>query len=108
LLDAEKYIPAIINLLNDPLDYVRWDISGLLHDFGDQRVIKPLINVILNDPDSDVRHNACYALSAIGDSNAISALRHVVENDKGTDYEGRSVSDMAAEALRNILERINK
>jgi len=105
LLDADKYIPAIINLLFDPLEYVRWDIAGLLHDFGDYRAVEPLITVVLNDSDSDVRHNACYALSAIGDSRALPALRYAVENDSGADYEGRPVSEIAAEAIINIQKR---
>lgn len=105
LLDADKYIPAIVNLLFDPLGYIRWDIAGLLHDFGDYRAVEPLITVVLNDRDSDVRHNACYALSAIGDSRALPALRYAVENDSGADYEGRLVSEIAAEAIINIKQR---
>lgn len=105
LFDADKYIPAIINLLYDPVEYVRGDIAGLIHDFGDYRAVEHLITVVLNDRDSDVRHNACYALSAIGDSRALPALRYAVENDSGTDYEGRPVSEIAAEAIINIQNR---
>jgi HEAT repeat protein len=105
IIDNHKYMESILPLLEDPLGYVRWDVAGLLHDFGDEAAIESLIKVILNDPDEGVRHNACFALSAIGDARALPALRHVLVNDKGEDYEGRRVSDMAKEAIESILSR---
>jgi hypothetical protein len=105
IIDNHKYMESILPLLEDPLDYVRWDVAGLLHDFGDEAAIESLIKVILKDTDDDVRHNACFALSAIGDARALPALRHVLVNDKGEDYEGRRVSDMAKEAIESILSR---
>lgn len=105
IIDNHKHMESILPLLEDPLGYVRWDVAGLLHDFGDRAAIESLIKVILNDPDDDVRHNACFALSAIGDARALPALRYILANDKGEDYEGRRVSDMAREAIDSILSR---
>lgn len=105
IIDNHKHMESILPLLEDPLGYVRWDVAGLLHDFGDEAAIESLIKVILSDPDDDVRHNACFALSTIGDARALPALRYVLANDKGEDYEGRRVSDMAQEAIDSILSR---
>jgi HEAT repeat protein len=108
IVDAQKYMPFILPLLTDPLDYVRWHIAGLLHDNVDERAIAPLIDRLLQDPDSGVRYNACWALCAIGDARAIPALNHASLHDSGTDYEGRTIRDLAAEAVCEIINRGSK
>lgn len=98
-------IPRVLSLTKDPQSHVRWYVCGLLHDFGDERAIEPLIELIRTDPDSDVRYIACYALGEIGDMRALAPLQWVQQNDQGMDYEGRRVSEMAWEAIQSILAR---
>lgn len=104
-IDLGIGILLMLPLLDDPVPYFRQHICGLLHDFGDESVVDPLIRVILNDSDSDVRYTACYALGEVGDARAIPSLQWVHQNDLGTDYVDRPVSEMAREAIEEILER---
>ncbi len=104
-IDSDQTIDLILPLLADPESTVRWATCGMLHDFGDQRVIPWLVPVLLNDPEADVRLMAAYALSAIGDHSALPALRQASQLDDGEDYEGRRVRDAAAEAIENIVAR---
>lgn len=106
ILDSQKYLLLITPLLNDPLDDVRWFISGLLHDYGDTRAIGPLVQTVFHDPDGDVRHSACFALGEIGDENIILILQQVMESNQGTDNQGWPISDTAARAIRQIQDRL--
>lgn len=61
-IDAPRAIELVLPLLDDPEVAVRWQASGCLHDFGDERTIGPLIRVLQGDPDAMVRGTAAYAL----------------------------------------------
>src|SRR5687767_13449121 len=37
-IDAKKGIDLLLTLFNDPDTTFRWDICGLMHEFGDDRV----------------------------------------------------------------------
>ena len=102
-IDSNQTIDLVLPLLADLESTVRWATCGLLHDFGDQRVIPWLVPVLLNDPAADVRLMAAYALGEIGDHSTLPSLRQASQSDDGEDYEGRRVRDAATEAIENIL-----
>jgi HEAT repeat protein len=104
-IEAQTGVDLVIPLLSDFDSSVRWHTCGLLHDFGDERAVKPLIKVLLEDSEGDVRLAAAYALEKIGDATALPALQWAQQYDQGADYEGRLVSEVAAEAIRGILAR---
>jgi HEAT repeat protein len=104
-IDPHQGVDLIIPLLRDPLDSWRWYLCGALADYGDERAVLPLTEVLLHDTDSDTRYMAAFALEKIGDTRALPALRHALDHDSGTDYEGRSIDELAAEAIQSILKR---
>jgi HEAT repeat protein len=104
-IDSQRGIGLILPLLHDPDPTIRWNICGLLHDFGDERAIEPLMHTLRHDPDSQVRLTAAYALEALGDVRALPALRWAQAHDHGIDYEGRTVSESATDAIAAIEAR---
>jgi len=102
-IDASRAIALVLPLLADPEVIVRWQASGCLHDFGDERAIVPLIRVLQSDPDAQVRGTAAYALGGIGSPAAIPALLEALESDHELDELGHSASTCAATALDDIL-----
>jgi HEAT repeat protein len=104
-IDSNRTIDLVLPLLTDSMSTVRWNMCGLLHDFGDQRSIPFLVQVLLNDPEADVRLMAAHALGEIGDRSTLSALRQVAASDDGTDYQGRRVRDAATDAIESVLTR---
>jgi HEAT repeat protein len=58
---AQKGIDLVLPALNDPDSLVRWQVCGLMHDFGDDRAVKPLIARMREDPNPQVRGTAAYA-----------------------------------------------
>ena len=102
-IDARRAIDLVLPLLNDPDSTVRWQASGCLHDFGDERAVVPLIRVLQGDPDPQVRNTAAYALGGIGSPAAIPALLAALESDHELDELGHSTSSCATTALDDIL-----
>jgi HEAT repeat protein len=101
-LDPDYGVRQILPYLETPDSTLRWVICGLLSTHGDKKAVLPLVNVLQNDSEADVRMLAAFALGRIGDQRAISALEWAREHDEGTDYEGRRVSDVAADAILKI------
>lgn len=102
-IDAHRAIELVLPLLDDPDITVRWNACGCLHEFGDQRVINPLVRVLQSDPDAQVRGTAAYALGGIGSPAAIPALLAAMEFDHELDMHGHSASSTPATALDDIL-----
>lgn len=105
-IDSNGNIDAVIPLLNDESSAVRRQICGILADFGNHKAIKPLEECLLKDRNSNVRHIAAYALGQVGNTQSIPILERVMKEDQGEDYEGRLVSDVAADSIANIMEKI--
>jgi HEAT repeat protein len=105
VIHNKNNLGPVVRLLEDQIDFVRWNICGLLHDFGTSQVTPNLVHVLLNDPEPRVRGMAAWALGAIGDSTSIASLDHAAKNDDETDDEGRLVSDFAIKAIREIEQR---
>jgi HEAT repeat protein len=101
-LDAKHGIELLLPLFNDPDTTFRWDICGLMHEFGDDRVIEPLIDRMKNDPDPQIRGTAAYALGGIGNPAAIPALLNTFNNDHEFDQLGYSASFCAEQAIDEI------
>jgi len=104
---AKKGIELLLPLFNDPDKTMRWDICGLMHDFGDERAIEPLIDRMKNDPDPQIRGTAAYALGGIGNLQVIPALLDTLNNDHELDQLGYSPSFCAEGAIDDI-HRKNK
>lgn len=104
-IDPKTALDLIVPLLNDSDASLRWHICGLLCDIGNEQVFPDLVRVLLADPEGHVRIVAAWALAKIGDSSVIPALQKAQQGDTGTDFEGRRVSDAAAEAISGILSR---
>lgn len=107
-LQPKESVEFVASRLQETPSDLRWYLCGLLADFGDERAVPPLVKVLMQDTDADIRLNAAFALGKIGDARALPALRETLQNDKGTDYEGRTVSETAADAIEKILSRQTK
>jgi HEAT repeat protein len=101
-VDPRRGRRLIIPLLKSPDPTLRWLVCGLLSNHGDEEAVAPLVSVLCADPEADVRLTAAFALGKIGDPQALSALQWVQQYDDGTDFEGRRVSDAAAQAITEI------
>jgi HEAT repeat protein len=77
-----------------------------LSRFHDNRAITKLCDILLKEPNADLRYLAAEGLARIGDAAAIEPLRYAQNNDIGQDYEGFRVSDMASQALQQVLSRM--
>ncbi len=102
-VDAARTVDLVVPLLHDPELEVRWHTCGCLHDFGDERVIEPLVAILEGDPDPQMRTNAAYALGGVGSPAAIPALLRALNSDHEADQLGHSASWCAATALAHIL-----
>jgi HEAT repeat protein len=102
-LDQQQGMDLVLPLLDDPNATVRWNTCGLLHDFGDERAVTPLIKRMREDPAPDVRGTAAYALGGIGNTSAIPALQDTLQSDHQCDALGHSPSSAAAAALDEIF-----
>jgi HEAT repeat protein len=107
-IDEQKGIELLLPYLNDPDSEFRYDICGLMHDFGNSRVIPALIELMQNDTDPQIRGTAAFALGGIGDSQAIPALTRTMNSDHEFDLYGHSPSSSAEYALKEIQEKANK
>jgi hypothetical protein len=96
-------LPVVRHLLDDPEDWVRWHVIGLLSHFGDDTAVEPLVAKLRSDPDPGMRGQAAYALGHIGSPAAIPALLHALDHDHEYDEQGHSPSSTSATALDNIL-----
>jgi HEAT repeat protein len=102
LIDAKEGMELLLPLLDDPDDAMRWDICGLMHDFGDERAVEGLIERMKNDPDPQIRGTAAYALGGIGSPRAIPALTETLNNDHEVDQLGYTPSFCAKGAIDEI------
>ena len=104
-LDKNKGIELLLPFFNDSDFIFRWDICGLMHEFGDERVIESLIDRMKNDPDPQIRGTAAYALGGIGSQKAIPALLETLANDFEFDQLGYSPSFCAESAIDEIQKK---
>lgn len=107
-MDTKQGIELLLPFFNDPNTTFRWDLCGLMHEFGDKRVIEPLVNRMKNDPDPQIRGTAAYALGGIGDLEVIPALLDTFNNDHALDQLGYTPSFCAQGALDEIHRRSKK
>jgi len=105
-VDTEKGIELILPFINDSDPEFRYDICGLMHDFGNSRVITALIDLMQSDTDPQIRGTAAFALGGIGDSQAIPALTKTMKSDHESDMHGHSPSSCAKLAIDEIHEKI--
>lgn len=108
LLDAEKFLPLTLPLLQDQDPLVRSRTAEYHHDYGDKRSVELLQKLAQNDPNANVRYWACYALAAFGNESILPLLEQVVRNDAGQNNEGIPVKVMAKTAIRQIRARMIK
>ena len=101
-IDAKKGIELLLPFFNDPDATFRWDICGLMHEYGNEHVIEPLIDRMKNDSDPQIRGTAAYALGGIGNPRAIPALVETLNNDHEIDELGYSPSSSAETAIHEI------
>jgi hypothetical protein len=103
VLELGGGLPAVLPLLDDTEDWVRWHVTGLLARYGDDSVVEPLIAKLRSDSDPGVRGQAAYALGHIGCPAAIPHLLESLDHDHEDDSQGHSPSSVSATALDNIL-----
>jgi HEAT repeat protein len=102
LLGAEMNFHLVQPLLHDPDPKIRWAVCDLLAEYPTPAAVAPLMQLLLGDVDPSVRSNAVIALGVIRDPVALPALQRAIEHDFGVDYEDRTVSYVAAKAVRWI------
>jgi hypothetical protein len=66
VLELRGGLHAVLPLLDDTEDWVRWHVTGLLARYGDDSVVEPLIAKLRLDPDPAVRGQAAFAGVAAG------------------------------------------
>jgi HEAT repeat protein len=103
VLELGGGLPAVRPLLEDPVDWVRWHVIGLMARYGDDSAVEPLIATLQSDPEPGVRAQAAYALGQIGSLAAIPQLLDALDHDRECDSQGHSPSSVSATALDNIL-----
>jgi HEAT repeat protein len=92
-----------MHLLDDPEDWVRWHVVGMLARHGNDAAVEPLIEKLRSDSDLGVRGQAAYALGHIGSLGAIPHLLYALDHDQECDPRGHSPSSISAAALDDIL-----
>lgn len=103
--NAERGVAAIMPLLKDEVADVRWHVCGLVGQYGDEDAVDALCELLLHDESGDVRLLAAHGLGTIGSPRALPVLRRAFNQDQGVDFEGRRVSQGAADAIKRILQR---
>lgn len=73
LRDRKATMP-LVHRLHDRSEQMRMVVSNALGDIGDNRALRPLIEIILRDPVAAVRAQAASALGRIGDEGALPLL----------------------------------
>ena len=96
-------LPAVLPLLDDPAEWVRMHVIGLLAEYGDDSMVEPLIARLRSDPEPGVRGQAAYSLGHIGCPAAILDLLEALDHDHECDELGHSPSSVSATALDEIL-----
>ena len=104
-IDKTKGIELLLPFFKDSDSTFRCDICGLMHEFGDERVIEALIDRLKNDPDPKIRGTAAYALGGIGMQSSITALQETMANDFEFDNLGYSPSFCAEMAINEIQKK---
>ena len=94
---GEPAVTALIDMLEDENEDVRWPAAGALGNIKDARAVKPLIP-LLNDKSSLVCLYAVVALGNIGDKQAVKPLM----NCKAQNSENKKL----IEAIDTALEKI--
>lgn len=102
-LDKARGVEAVLPFIQDRSKTLRWQICGLLHDFGDSRAVPALIERLKMDPDPQIRNTAAYALGGIGSFQALHALVEAKQNDHEVDMHGHSASSVSTSAISDIL-----
>ncbi len=93
---SEKWLPVVLEELQDPDPEVRFEAARATGEFGDERAVDQLLDLV-EDEDTEVRTAAVGALGQIGGKVAVGALRRIV---KANDPVMR---DAAQEALNQAL-----
>jgi hypothetical protein len=96
-------IPMVLPHFENPVDWVRWHVVGMMHTFGDESALAPLVIRLRSDPEPGVRTQAAYALGGIGSPSVIPLLLEVMEQDHEADSQGHTPSSVAATALDEIV-----
>jgi HEAT repeat protein len=104
-LDKNKGIELLLPFFNDTDPVFRWDICGLMHEFGDGRVVDALIDRMKNDTDPQIRGTAAYALGGVGNPEIIPVLLETFNNDHEFDQLGYSPSFCAEGAISEIQRK---
>lgn len=104
-VDRQVAVPRICRLLEDQSDEVRWFICSLVHEARDSAALPSIRNSARSDKCPDIRYYATWIIGHLGDLSDISLLREIASNDLGVDFEGRSISELANEALEEIRVR---
>lgn len=96
LVDAGPVaVPALIPLLSDPVEYVRWEAAKTLTELPDPRAAEPLTG-LLRDVDS-IRWLAGTALANIGIASFVPVVRALLAHP-----DSPRVRDTSARVLREL------
>ena len=96
-LKSRQAVPALIELLDDPDDGVRFDAVKALGEIGDPRALEPLI-ARLDSPNENFRRSVAEKLGMLGGARAVEALIRTLGDSAD------SVRLRAAQALARLGE----
>ena len=105
---GSAYLDMILPRMECDSEVVREYVCGVLGDLGDKRAVAPMAKALLNDPSADVRWLAANSLGMIGNLEALSALEHARAYDPYVNWEGRSVREVAAQAIDSIQAKLRE
>lgn len=107
--DFNSATPYLLKLLTHPTSFVRTSaVCKLVQCRGtdlEPTAIEHLCAVLDHDNDGNTRAWAAAALGEIGNPISLSCLQKSVDTDTGIDIEGRSINEIAKNAIENVLSR---
>ena len=92
-------VPALVKLMEDPLQHVRWEAAKALEGIADPSAVPALINA-LGDSDTDVAWVAGEALGAIGEESVPALLQRLASKPQ----PGEQPSDRLYRGAHQFLD----
>lgn len=100
--DASYFFVVIADSFDELSEHAIRRLCELLQEFPVKSSGEVLQRIAINNPNPSTRVEACFALGVLGLPDARPLLKKLVRSDFEKDYEGITVSEAAASALRKL------